>query len=108
MTHVDPSHAQDCQRIRANPNFQRLVDSRSRLAWTLSAAVLGAYYLFMLVVAFWPQLLHTPLAEGRQLTVGIPVAAAVIVVSWLCTGWYVYRANTRFDALGADLLKELK
>jgi len=108
MTHAELSHAQRCDRIRANPKFQRLVRSRSRLAWSLSAAVLGTYYLFMLVVAFQPALLHTPLGEGRQLTVGIPVAAAVIVLSWLCTGWYVYRANTRFDALGADLLAELK
>lgn len=108
MTHAELSHAQSCDRIRANPKFQHLVRSRARLAWSLSAAVLGAYYLFMLVVAFHPALLHAPLAEGRQLTVGIPVAAGVIVLSWLCTGWYVYRANTRFDALGADLLEALK
>lgn len=108
MSHAESPHAQQCERIRANPKFQRLVSSRSRLAWSLSAAVLGAYYLFMLIVAFQPDLLHAPLAEGHQLTVGIPVAAAVIVLSWLCTGWYVYRANTRFDTLSADLLEELK
>lgn len=103
-----PTHAQSCDRIRANPKFQRLVRSRSRLAWSLTALVLGSYYLFMLVVAFAPQWLHTPLSAGGQLTVGIPVAAAVIVLSWLLTGWYVYRANTRFDILGAELLEELK
>ena len=108
MTHAPIDHAQSCDRIRANPKFQRLVRSRSRLAWSLSAAVLGAYYLFMLVVAFYPHVLHAPLAEGRQLTVGIPVAAAIIVLSWLLTGWYVRSANTRFDALSADLLEELK
>lgn len=101
-------HAQSCERIRPNPKFQQLVRSRSRLAWSLTALVLGSYYLFMLVVAFAPQWLHAPLAVGRQLTVGIPVAAAVIVLSWLLTGWYVYRANTRFDSLGAQLLEELK
>ncbi|WP_337056176.1 DUF485 domain-containing protein [Pseudomonas sp. USHLN015] len=108
MTPTEPSHAQHCERIRANPRFQQLVRSRSRLAWSLSAAVLGAYYLFMLVVAFHPATLHSPLGEGRQLTVGIPVATAIIVLSWLCTGWYVYRSNTRFDALSAEFMKELK
>lgn len=108
MTPTELSHAQHCERIRANPTFQQLVRSRSRLAWSLSAAVLGTYYLFMLVVAFYPAALHSPLSEGRQLTVGIPVAAALIVLSWLCTGWYVYRSNTRFDALSAEFLQELK
>ncbi|WP_175653770.1 DUF485 domain-containing protein [Pseudomonas sp. Marseille-P9899] len=108
MTSAELSHSQRCARIRANPKFQQLVRSRSRLSWSLSAAVLTAYYLFMLVVAFQPQWLHTPLAEGRQLTLGIPVAASLIVLSWLLTGWYVRSANTRFDAMSADLLEELK
>lgn len=108
MNPAELSHAQRCARIRANPKFERLVRSRSRLSWSLSAAVLGAYYLFMMVVAFQPKWLHAPLAEGGQLTLGIPVAAALIVLSWLLTGWYVRSANTRFDAMSADLLEELK
>ncbi|MFD2645550.1 DUF485 domain-containing protein [Pseudomonas japonica] len=108
MSTPDLAHAQRCARIRANPKFHALVRSRARLSWSLSATVLGAYYLFMAVVAFQPHWLHAPLTEGRQLTVGIPVAAALIVLSWLLTGWYVRNANTRFDAMSADLLEELK
>ena len=108
MTEAELSHSQRCARIRANPKFQQLVRSRSRLSWSLSALVLGTYYLFMAVVAFQPQWLHAPLAEGRQLTLGIPLAAALIVLSWLLSGWYVRNANTRFDAMSADLLEELK
>lgn len=108
MTHAPTDHAQSCDRIRANPKFQQLVRTRSRLAWSLSAAVLGAYYLFMLVVALYPQVLHTPLGDGRQLTLGIPVASALIVLSWLLTGWYVRSANTRFDSLSAQVLEESK
>ena len=87
---------------------QQLVRRRSRLSWSLSAAVLGTYYSFMLVVAFAPQWLHAPLSQGGMLSVGIPVAASIIVVSWLLTGWYVRTANTEFDALSAQLLEELK
>lgn len=108
MNKPELSHAQSCDRIRANPKFQALARSRARLAWSLTALVLGGYYLFMLVVAFFPQWLHAPLGSGSQLTVGIPVAAAVIVLSWLLTGWYVRVANTRFDALGAELLEDLQ
>jgi len=108
MNNIHAIDTERCERIRANPKFQQLVRSRSRLAWSLSAAVLGTYYLFMLVVAFAPQWLHTPLGENQLLTVGMPVGAAIIVFSWLLTGWYVYRANTRFDGLGAALIEESK
>ena len=108
MSLTAPSHAQSCDRIRSNPKLQQLVRRRSRLSWSLSAAVLGTYYSFMLVVAFAPQWLHAPLSQGGMLSVGIPVAASIIVVSWLLTGWYVRTANTEFDALSAQLLEELK
>jgi uncharacterized membrane protein (DUF485 family) len=60
----------------------------------LSAIVLTAYYALMIVVAFSPSSLHVPLSEGQVITIGVPIGAAVIVLSWLLTGFYVYRANT--------------
>lgn len=93
-------------RIRQNPKFQQLARSRARLAWSLSALVLGCYYLYMLVVAVAPDWLHARLEPGSALTVGIPVGAAIIILSWLMTGWYVYNANTRFDRLSAELIEE--
>ena len=99
-------HARSYDQIRNNPKFRQLAQSRSRLAWSLSAAVLGTYFLFMATVAFAPQWLHRPLGEGSLLTVGMPVGAAIIVFSWLLTGWYVRCANTRFDALNAELIEE--
>ena len=68
MSLTAPSHAQSCDRIRSNPKFQQLVRRRSRLSWSLSAAVLGTYYSFMLVVAFAPQWLHAPLSQGGMLS----------------------------------------
>ncbi|WP_237881253.1 DUF485 domain-containing protein [Pseudomonas sp. PGPR40] len=108
MIDIHSTDTKRCERIRSNPKFLQLVSSRSRLAWSLSAAVLGTYYAFMLVVAFAPQWLHAPIAEHRMLTLGMPVGAAIIIFSWLLTGWYVYSANTRFDALGAAILEESK
>ncbi len=100
------NNAQRCDSIRANPKFTQLVKSRSRLTWTLSALVLGCYYLFMLVVAFAPDILHSRLSDGEHLTLGIPVAAAVIILSWLLTGLYVGVANSKFDRLSEKLLEE--
>ncbi len=94
------------QRIRENPKFQELVARRGRFAALLSAIVLVGYYGFMMVVAFNPGLLHRPLAEGSVLTVGMPVGAAIIIVSWILTGLYVRRANSDFDRINAQVLRE--
>ncbi len=93
-------------RIRVNPKFRELELQRSRLAWLFSAIVLAVYYGLMIVVAFWPNLLHAPLSEGRVVTIGVPIGAAVIVLAWLLTGLYVYRANTTFDELNEQILSE--
>src|SRR5262245_64359839 len=96
------------QRIRANPKFRELESQRSRLAWLLSAIVLAAYYGLMVVVAFWPHALHAPLSDGGVITIGVPIGVAVIVLSWVLTGLYVYRANTAFDELSQEILSEAR
>ncbi|QQP93533.1 DUF485 domain-containing protein (plasmid) [Skermanella sp. TT6] len=93
-------------RVRRNPNYQVLVRRRGRLAVVLSALVLVSYYSFMMVVAFAPGLLGRPLGEGATLSVGVPIGAGIIVVSWLLTGVYSYFANGPFDDLTNDLIRE--
>ena len=95
------------QRVRENPKFNELVTRRGRLGALLSLMVLGSYYLFVMVVAFSPDTLRTPQHEGGMLTVGVPVGAIIIIGSWLLTGYYVYKANSDFDRLSADLVKEV-
>lgn len=94
-------------RVRQNPKFHELVRRRSRLAVTLSAIVLGAYYCFMMIVAFAPSLLRTPLSQGSNLTIGVPVGAAIIVISWLLTGLYSHYANGEFEELNKDVVREV-
>lgn len=94
------------ERVRKNPKFQEFVARRSRFALLLSAVVLVAYYGFMMVVAFAPQLLRAPLGEGSTTTIGWPIGAALIIGSWLLTGWYIHRANGEFDALNEEVIKE--
>jgi uncharacterized membrane protein (DUF485 family) len=106
MSSHDTFNAQSCDRIRSNPKFQSLARQRAVLAWSLSAVVLGVYYLFIMLVAFVPGWLHAPLYEGSNLTRGIPLGAAIIILSWLLTAWYVRSANTRFDSLSAQILEE--
>ncbi|MEZ5672827.1 MAG: DUF485 domain-containing protein [Thiotrichaceae bacterium] len=62
----------------------------------------------MLVVAFDKGLLAAPLYPGTVVTVGIPVGVAVIVASFLLTGIYVWRANSKFDDLTKQIKQEIK
>jgi uncharacterized membrane protein (DUF485 family) len=94
------------ERIRDNPKFQQLVRRRTRFACLLSAAVLLSWYGFIMVVAFGPDLLRLPIAPGAVLTTGVPVGAGIVLLGWLLTGWYVYRANTEFDLLNQQILME--
>ena len=103
---MSTSASQNYQHIRNNPKFQQLVKERSVLAWSLTALVLGLYFLYMILVATMPDLLHSPLEEGKNLTLGIPVGVAIIVFSWAMTGIYVGFANSRFDALSQSVVED--
>ena len=94
------------ERIRRNPKFEDLVSRRGRLATTLSIIVLVVFYGFILVVAFKPALLATPLWQGAVTTVAIPVGVGIIVFFWLLTGYYIHRANREFDQTNAEIVKE--
>ncbi|MGM0676154.1 DUF485 domain-containing protein [Ectothiorhodospira marina] len=88
-------------RIKADPNFQRLVKKRSRLAWTLSFAMLIVYYSFILLVAFLPDVLAMQPFGDSIITLGVPMGVGIILFAFLLTGIYVYKANTEFDRLTA-------
>ena len=92
--------------VKASPAFRELAQKRSLTAWSLTAIVLGTYYCYMLVVALRPDILHAPLAEGGMLTVGVPVAALIIVFSWAMTGVYIWRANGEFHRLNRAMIEE--
>jgi cation/acetate symporter len=94
------------QRMRTNPKFAELVRRRSRFAWTLSAVVLTLFYGFVLVVAFAPQVLGQPLSADSPFTVGLVLELGMFVLFWVLTAVYVRRANTEFDALTQDIVRE--
>jgi uncharacterized membrane protein (DUF485 family) len=94
------------ERIRSNPKFAELVGKRTRFSIILSLFVLVPYYSFMMVTAFNPALLATPLSEGGVMTWGWPLAALLVVGGWLLTGIYIRRANGEFDELTQKILLE--
>jgi len=94
-------------RVRANPKFQLLVQKRSRLAWSLAAVMLGFYYAFILIVAFYPEIFGIRLGAG-VMTLGIPVGVGLILLAFALTGIYVQKANGEFDALTREIKEEAR
>ncbi|GAB7545105.1 DUF485 domain-containing protein [Cupriavidus sp. 8B] len=78
--------------------FRRLVRERRRLSWSLTSAMLIAYFGFVSTVAFKPDWLGTPIGSGRSTTWGIPVCYGILALAFLLVGVYVRRANTVGDA----------
>ncbi len=94
------------QRIENNPRYQELVKKREYFAWCLSLIMLVLYVGFILLIAFAPGWLGTPIAPGYTITRGIPIGVGLIVISFILTGIYVIRANGQFDSLNSQVLKE--
>lgn len=93
-------------RIRENPRFRELVRARGGFALTLSLAMLAIYFGFILIVAFAPGFLGTPVAAGMVTTIGIPLGILVIVSAFVLTGIYVAKANSTFDQLNKEIIEE--
>ncbi len=94
------------ERMRVNPKFQELISKRGRFAWTLAFIVLSMFYGFVMVVAFNPAALGQPVSEGSMLTVGVAVELFMFIFFWSLTAVYVKRANSEFDALTQEIVKE--
>jgi uncharacterized membrane protein (DUF485 family) len=70
--------------------------ARWRIAISLTAAMMVAYFGFILLVAFNKPLLGNLVTRG--LSVGVLLGALVIVVAWALTWIYIRWANTHYDA----------
>ena len=90
------------QRIEDNAHFRELVEKRQRFATILSIIMLAVY------IGFAPGWLGTPLNPNTSVTRGIPVGVGVIVISFVLTGIYIWRANGEFDRLNNEVLHEVQ
>lgn len=92
-------------KIQRNPKYLELRRKRNRLGLLLTVLMLVVYYGYIALIAFDKSFLAQPLGAGVT-TLGIPIAMGVIVFSVLITGFYVRRANSEYDKLTQDILKD--
>jgi len=92
-------------KIQSHPKYQELRTKRNSLGWLLTALMLVVYYGYIALIAFDKPFLAQPLGAGVT-TLGIPLGMGVIVFTIVITGIYVSRANSEYDALTQEILKD--
>ena len=92
-------------KIEANPKYHALRNKRNAIGWWLTILMLVVYYGYIALIAFDKAFLAQPLGAGVT-TIGIPIGMAIIIFTIVITGIYVRRANTEFDALTQEILKD--
>lgn len=90
--------------IEKMPEFRDLVVRRWTVASILTALVFITYYGFILVVGLSKATLAQKI--GVVTTLGIPVAVAVIVISFFLTLFYVIWANNVYDSLSKSIINK--
>lgn len=96
------------EKIKANPDYQKLVKTRTAFAIKLSIAMLVVYFTFILTIAFDPSALGVPLSADTVTTIGIPIGMAIILFAFVLTGIYTKRANGEFDDLANKIKNAVK
>ena len=93
-------------KIQNHPKYKELRDKRQNFGMVLTILMLIVYYGYIALIAFDKAFLAKPIGAGVT-TLGIPLGMGVIVFTILITGIYVRRANNEYDALTAEILKDV-
>ena len=92
-------------KIKNHPKYAELTSKRTGYGWALTLIMLVVYYGYIALIAFDKAFLAQPLGTGVT-TLGIPIGLGVIFFTVVITGIYVRRANSEFDALNEEILKD--
>ncbi|RXJ99061.1 hypothetical protein CRU98_06785 [Arcobacter sp. CECT 8986] len=95
------------EQIKANPKYQELVKKRTSFALKLGIFVLVMFYAYILTIAFEPSVMAIKTGEG-VMTIAFPIAAAIILISFITTLIYVKRANGEFEELTNAIREDVK
>ena len=96
------------KKIINSKDFKSLVKRKSFVSWFLSTVTLLTYFSFILIVAFYPEILGLKISDESIITIGIPIGVSIILLAFVSTGTYVYIANREFDQKEKIILKKNK
>jgi len=87
---------QSVHEMLQSKEFRGLVRRKWIVSVVLTACLFALYYGYILLIAFDKTFLARRI--GEHTTLGIPLGAGVIVLSWVLTAAYVLWANRSHDA----------
>ena len=93
-------------RITKNPKFQQFVSTRNVYSNIMTMLMMIVYFGYILLIAFNKPFLAQKMSAGGVISVGIPMGIGVLVFTIVLTAIYVRRANTEFDAMKDEIIKE--
>ena len=96
------------KKIISSKEFKSLVKRKSFVSWSLSTITLVTYFSFILMVAFFPEVLGLRISNESIITIGIPIGVSIILLAFVSTGIYVFLANREFDQIEKTILKKNK
>jgi len=96
------------KKIISSKDFKSLAKRKSFVSWLLSAVTLLTYFSFILLVAFFPEVLGLRISDESIITIGIPIGVSIILLAFASTGIYVFIANREFDQTEKIILKKNK
>ncbi|OGU35478.1 MAG: hypothetical protein A2068_04145 [Ignavibacteria bacterium GWB2_35_6b] len=83
------------QEIVNSSAFKELVSKRLKFSITLTVIMLVVYFGFILVIAFYKEMLAVKI--GEHITIGLPIGIGIILFAWILTGIYIRWANKTYD-----------
>lgn len=95
------------ERVLAHPLYRPFTRRSNRIRLVFFVLMAVIYFGFMLILAFWSNLLAAPVAPGATLTIGVLIALLVELSAIVMVGAYVYVCSKRVDPLLAQILGDV-
>lgn len=93
------------QKYMNDAGFKKLVSTRNRIATILTIVTLIVYFGFIFLLAFGKELMATKISS--EITLGLPLGVAVIIISWALTYSYAHWANQSYDHMADEIKTRL-
>lgn len=98
---------EEARRIRQLPEFEALLKARRAVNLPVNLIIIGAYFSFVLTIAFWPQSLGQPAGDG-VISIGIYLGLGLLLLAFLLTAIYMRLADGKIAVLRQKLLDKIR
>ncbi len=96
----------DWKAIDDDPKFQELHRKKTTFLWGLMVFSIVYYFLLPVGAAYFQDLFKVKV--WGPVNFGIVFALSEFIVAWGIAFWYSRRANREFDAMAAEIVKDVE